>query len=85
METNDKPTLKKIKYVTRKKDFTKMYFPETEKVLLDEINEIIYNNRKDKQKYLGKNKRNIINTKSIYLVEFKEFVKNNDLPVGWEF
>jgi hypothetical protein len=85
MEIPEKPTLKKIRYVTRKKDFIVMYFPETEKVLLDEINEIIFNNRKDKQKYQGKTKRNVINTKSIYLIEFKEFVKNNCLPVGWEF
>lgn len=67
-----------------KKEFCKMYYPMPAKELIDELNTIIYDYRKELPKYIGKSRSEIVATKTVKKPEIMIFIKNNFMPNGYE-
>jgi hypothetical protein len=64
--------------ITKEKLF-KTIKNSNEKELKTQLNEIIFNNRKDKSTYKGMTKRKIINTRHVKKEELILFLQENDL------
>ena len=82
---DSKPTeLKKIPNSITKEGFIKMYHPVPAYLIIPEINEIIFDKRKNKSQYQGQTQQKIKRTKTIFRDEILEYIKRNDLPNGYE-
>ena len=54
------------------------------KFFFDNLNEIIYDNRKNLPKYKEATKRKIINSRVVFITEIKELIAIVGMPKEWE-
>lgn len=82
MQTNTPAT--KLPYSATKKQLVKMCYPMPEQTVLDRINIIIIDNRKNRPECQGKNSKQIKSTKTVEHSELKEYFETFGLPPGLE-
>ena len=78
------PKLKPIPLSLTKEKLVKIYFPMPEKTIIENINEIIYNNRKDLNCNKEKKRTQIIRTRYVWRKELIELFEIIGVPDGYE-
>ena len=75
---------KKLPNTASKKDIVTMYHPMPKRLILAEINEIIYASRKDLVCNKNKTEKQIIKVQFPTPIEFKKIIQALGVPVGYE-
>lgn len=81
---NQSKTLKKIPISMSKTDFIKMYHPMPEKMILAELNPIIFEKRKNRAGCRNKTPAQIISTRFVNQDEILAFIEIFFIPDGYE-
>lgn len=84
MDTKTTKT-KQLPFSVTKQELVGMYLDQmSEKTILDNINEIIKENRQDLPGYKDKTKRQIIGSPKVFNLEFMEFVRTFGVPKDYQ-